>query len=207
MKKSLFFLVVLFSLSGFSQSFEITPQVSYLFGGRANFIQGDIKIKDNISWGLNFAADFGYQGGAEFSYTGMVTDARFSSYDLDYTSQNFKIGVHHFQLGVYQDFGKGKVKGYGNFSLGATWFQTVNNRDISDRWSFSASLTAGLKYYFLDWLGIKAFGRLLVPMQFSGGGAYCGIGTGGASCGLGVTSYSFILQGDLGIGLIFRINR
>ena len=86
-------------------------------------------------------------------------------------------------------------------------FQAYENRNISDRWNFSASLTGGMKYYFTDYIGLKIFARLLLPMEFYGGGAYCGIGTGGVSCGLGVSSWAFIVQGDFGAGLIFRINR
>lgn len=207
MKKTVFLYFFLLSLVSIGQSFEITPQGGYMLGGRAQFIQGDISIKDNGNFGLNFAVDFGYQGGVEVSYAGMLTTADFRASDLNYTNESFKLGVHYFQIGVYQDFGKGKLKGYGNFSIGATLFQAYEEKNISDLWNFSATLSGGMKYYFKDFVGIKLYARLLVPMTFYGGGAYCGIGTGGAGCGLGVSSYSFIVQGDFGAGLIFRINK
>jgi hypothetical protein len=205
MKKVVFFISIISSLSLFSQGIEISPTVSYMFGGRVNFYEGDLKIVDKGAYGLNVAYDFGYEGGLEFSWIGTNTTAHYTSTRGTYDNLSFKLGVNHFQLGTYKDFGSNKIKGFGNLSVGATVFQP-KEYDIADKWNFTASLALGMKWFPLDFLGIKLFGRLLLPMEFAGGGAYCGIGTGGAGCGVGVSTYAILVQGDLGGSIIFKIS-
>lgn len=205
MRKLLILFILFQTTFSFTQYVEITPQGGFFFGGRARFIQGDIAIRGNGCWGFNLASDFGYDGGLEFSYVGMVSDANFFARHQDYTNDDFKIGCHYFQLGVYQDFGNDKIKGYGNFSAGASMFQVMGDRAVPIKWNFATSLSLGLKYFFTDYIGFKIYGRVLLPLEFAGVGAYCGIGFNGPNCGLGVNSYSFIVQGDIGGGLVFRI--
>lgn len=204
MKKCLLILAVIFGVNSFGQSFQITPTVSYLFGGRVNYYEGDLKIVDKGAYGLNLAYELGYDAGIEFTWVGSNTTANFNGIGLGYNDLSFKIGVNHFLLGGFKDFGGEKLKGFANFSLGATWFQ-AKEFDLSDRWNFSVAAGLGLKWFPLRFVGIKLFGRLFLPMEFAGGGAYCGIGTGGASCGVGVNTFAVLVQGDLGGGLIFRI--
>jgi len=45
---------------------------------------------------------------------------------------------------------------------------------------------------------------LLLPMYFSGGGLFLGIGSGGPSTGVGVSTGVLTVQGDFSGGLIFR---
>ncbi len=205
MKKFLFLLAFLSGFTAYNQAIEISPSVSYLFGGRINYAQGDLKIVDKGAIGVNVGYDFGFEGGVEFSWVGTTTTANFNGIGLGYDDASFRIGVHHFQLGAYKDFGREKLKGFANFSLGATVFQP-RDLDFGDEWKFSVSGTLGMKWFPLKFLGIKLYGRMILPMEFAGGGVWCGIGTGGAGCGVGVNTFAVLVQGDLGAGLIFRIS-
>lgn len=204
MKKFLFILTLIFGLNSFGQAIEISPTVSYLFGGRINFYEGDLKIVDKGAYGLNVAYDIGYGGGVEFSWIGTNTTAHFTTTRGTYDNISFRMGVNHLQIGTYKDFGGDKLKGFANLSIGTTIFQP-KEFNIKDKWSFTASLALGMKWFPLKFLGIKLFGRLLLPMEFNGAGFYCGIGTGGANCGVGVSSYAILVQGDLGGSIVFRI--
>ena len=44
-------LVMLIAAFSFGQTIEITPMVGYQFGGKVNFIQGDLKVQDNMNYG------------------------------------------------------------------------------------------------------------------------------------------------------------
>lgn len=189
----------------FGQGIEITPQISYMFGGRVNYYEGDLKIVDKGAFGLNVSYDFGFRGGLEFSYQGMLTTANFNSIRPGYEDASFKLAVNYFQLGAYKDWGEGKFKGYTAISLGATVFDPTE-LDYKSKWNFSATASLGVKYFPLKFLGIKLYGRLMLPMEFAGGGLFCGIGSGGVNCGLGVSTFAVLVQGDLGAGLIIRIN-
>ncbi|MEZ4938945.1 MAG: hypothetical protein R2799_15255 [Crocinitomicaceae bacterium] len=195
----------LISSNSIAQGIEITPQVSYLFGGRVNFYEGDLKIADKGAFGINVAYDFGIGGGLEFQYTGALTYANFHAIRAGYENVSFKLAVNHFQIGGYKDLGEGKIRGYVSLAMGATVFDPTEY-SYKSKWNFSVSGSLGMKYFPLKFLGIKLFGRLFLPMEFAGGGVFCGIGTGGVNCGLGVSTFAVLVQGDLGAGIIIRID-
>ena len=60
---------------------------------------------------------------------------------------------------------------------------------------------------FTDKIGIRAQGRFLIPITFSGAGMYCGIGTGGSGCSIGTSGWGTILQGDISGGLVIRLGQ
>jgi len=89
-------------------------------------------------------------------------------------------------------------------SAGITWFN-MTSHGVSDHVSFSAALGGGVKFFFSDRIGIRLQGRLLLPMYFSGGGLFVGIGSGGTSSGVSVSTGVLAVQGDFSGGLIIRL--
>ena len=188
---------------------EIAPAVGFMFGGRVNYYQGELKITDNMDYGVSvIIPDISWGTDLEFNYTRMDSEARFranSNYP-DYNDANFKTSVNYIQVGALKTLGgDDSFKPFGSFSLGATIFSPKN--DISDIWRFSITLGLGAKYWITDRVGIMVRGRLMLPMVFGGVGGYVGIGGGGTSSGLSLNSYATIVQGDFNGGLVFSLGK
>ena len=201
-------LVMLIAAFSFGQTIEITPMVGYQFGGKVNFIQGDLKVQDNMNYGGIISYSPIPMTTFEFSYSRMSTTAEwrpFAFYESDFPADQFDLSIGYFQFAGLRMFKDGPVQPFGLFSLGWTHFNPDNEINSSSR--FSIALGGGVKLFFNDVVGIRLQGRLLMPMYFNGVGGYVGIGPGGPSTGLGVSTSVPILQGDLSGGLILRINR
>jgi hypothetical protein len=210
MKKNLFvlILVALIPFMGVSQV-EIAPFAGYMFGGRVNYYQGELKVSDNMNYGASFIVpDIQWGTDLEINYTRMDSEARFRanpSYP-NYEDDNFDLSVNYIQVGALKKFNEGEsFTPFGSFSLGATIFSPKN--DISDVWRFSITLGLGGRYMISDRVGIMVRGRLMLPMIFGGVGGYVGIGTGGTSGGLTLNSYATIVQGDFNGGLVFVLGK
>ena len=204
--KTTLLILLLFPLIGMSQV-EIAPFAGYMFGGRVNYYQGELKINDNMDYGVSIIVpEIQWGTDLEVNYTRMDSKARFRanpSYP-DYNDAEFDISVNYIQIGAQKIFTPAEqFKPFGSFSLGATIFSPKN--DISDVWRFSITLGLGFKYMISDRVGIMARGRLMLPMVFGGVGGYVGIGSGGTSGGLTLNSYATIVQGDFNGGLVFKL--
>ncbi len=202
-------LLLLPSVTRSQEKFELTPSIGYFFGGNIDFIQGDLKIRDEVSWGLTAGKPIRPGVVVEFAYTGMNSVASWSpylGYGNEFPEQKFDVVVNYFNIGATQgsEIAPG-LHGFGGIYLGAAWFNAQSG--IEDIWRFNISLGAGLKYYFTDKLGLRLQGNIRFPMFFSGGGFYCGIGSGGSGCGLNINSASSIIEGDLTAGLIFKLGK
>ncbi len=189
---------------------EIAPSAGFMFGGRVNYYQGELKISDNMDYGVSLIVpDINWGTDLEINYTRMDSEARFranSNYP-NYDDANFNISVNYIQVGALKTLGgDDKFKPFGSFSLGATVF-SPKNKDIDDVWRFSITLGLGAKYWITDRVGIIVRGRLMLPMVFGGVGGYVGIGGGGTSGGLSLNSYATIVQGDFNGGLIFSLGK
>ncbi len=189
---------------------EIAPSAGFMFGGRVNYYQGELKISDNMDYGVSLIVpDINWGTDLEINYTRMDSEARFranSNYP-NYDDANFNISVNYIQVGALKTLGgDDKFKPFGSFSLGATVF-SPKNKDIDDVWRFSITLGLGAKYWITDRVGIIVRGRLMLPMVFGGVGGYVGIGGGGTSGGLSLNSYATIVQGDFNGGLVFSLGK
>jgi len=58
-----------------------------------------------------------------------------------------------------------------------------------------------LKIWLTDMIGIKGEIGMLLPMQ----GAGFSFGCGGGGCGTGVSTYTTVVQGQVGGGLVIRV--
>lgn len=186
---------------------ELTPFGGIMFNGNVNFYQGKLKFSDEIDYGLILGIPIDYGVKIEISYTRSESEAVWTpgfSYEDDFPATKFNLNINYFQIGAIKDMEiQDDFFGYGGLTLGAAYYNTTT--DISDVWRFAFGLQAGLKYFFSDVVGLRLQGRMLFPIYGGGTGMYCGIGTGGSSCGLSYGGSAFVLQGDITLGLVFRI--
>ena len=214
MKKIITVLVFVFAFSGLvkSQGVEITPFIGYQFGGALKFIEGKLKVNNEMNYGLVVDIPIEDVGSLELYWSHMNTTAEwqpYSDYLISYPDTSVNIGAGYIQIGGLKqgDIGTGIVKGFGSFTLGAT-YMIAQDTDISKNiWSFAMTFGGGLKIFPFqsDVVGFRLQARLMLPMYGAGTGFYCGIGTGGGGCGVGVSSFSVLAQGDFTGGIIIKI--
>lgn len=180
---------------------ELTPLVGYQLNGRIDGYKGRFKMNNAMNYGVALSAVIRPQVMGELSYSISPTDAYWSVFNSG-ERQYYDMNIHYFQLGGIYELKDGPVKPFGLLSLGATWFDM--GAGVDDHVSFSGALGGGLKLFFSDHIGIRLQGRLLLPMYFSGGGLFVGIGSGGVSSGVGLSTGVLTVQGDISGGLIFR---
>jgi hypothetical protein len=180
--------------------FEITPLVGYQFGGKLRMYEGDLKIKDQMNYGLAASTALSQDARVEFMWTHMETSADFRPYyGYDFLRGSFDLNINYYQIGGVREFPQGgAVVPFGEFTLGAVQF-TPSDVNISETWRFSVSLGGGAKFWISDHIGIRLQGRLLMPLYFQGVSIYAGTGGSGMGMGAGVP----ILQGDFLAGFIF----
>jgi len=207
MKKILFSIFLISSLYSFAQ-IEVSPMVGYFFGGRTNFYEGSLKIKDNVNYGLYLGYDTDNHTGLELSYAMSSSVAQWRpsfAFSEDLPSRDFDMNTHVFLLGGIKSvpFSE-KVVGFGGLKAGAILYHP-REVQINDVWRFLVAVNAGVKIFLTEKVGIRLQGNLYMPMYFNGAGMYCGIGSGGSSCGASVNSTIVIFEGDLTAGLIFKL--
>lgn len=198
--------VITFSATN-AQQVELTPFGGFQLGGRISFREGKLKFADAANYGVALDIPIRSMVMAELYYSRMESEADFSpysNYETEYPATTFKTAVEYYQIGILKQLQKDKIAGFGGVTLGAAHMGPKTS-DVDHAWRFAATFGAGLKYYATDHIGFRFQARLLMPMYFSGGGIYCGIGSGGSSCGLGLNSAAVIVQGDFTAGLIILL--
>lgn len=191
------------------KNIELTPTISYMWGGSFSTLDGDIQLEDGAQYGVIISRMTGRGVFAELSYATLSTRATFVPYYLGFPSalDGFDIGlnVHYFQLGAIQQFDKGKAKPFLGIAAGAVLFHPREDRfegySLEDTWRFALSATGGIKIALSETVALRLQGRLFLPVYFTGGSVW--IGTGGAS--VGASGGIPIVQGDVGAGLAISL--
>ena len=188
---------------------EVTPTISYMWGGSFSTFDGDIQLKDGTQYGGIISVPAARGVRLELSYATLASMATFVPYYLGKPAAldglDIKLNIHYFQLGAIHEVDKGKAKPFLGFAMGAVLFHPGADRfagyTLEDTWRFAMSATGGIKIALSDVVALRLQGRLLLPIYFSGGGLW--VGTGGASVGLsgGIP----IVQGDVGAGLAITL--
>ncbi|MCT4644220.1 MAG: hypothetical protein N4A74_04470 [Carboxylicivirga sp.] len=181
---------------------ELTPIYGYSLNGSVNMYRAKFKMENAANFGGIVSLEIMPGTLGEFSYTRSKTTANYHDF-VSGDKTNYDMAIDYFQLGMVKELKKGQVVPFGLASLGITWFN-MTTHGVSDHVSFSAALGGGLKFFFSDRIGIRMQGRLLLPMYFSGGGLFLGIGPGGPSSGASISTGVLAVQGDFSGGLIFR---
>lgn len=187
--------------TGASGGIEITPFYGYMGEGRFNAYQGEIIYPARSIFGgiVNYTVQPGLQG--ELTYAYMGTELQLREDFVGVPQKLFDMGVHYILLGaVYSPRVGSPVMPYGSFSGGFTIYDPSDARYRSE-WRFTLALAGGVKVFLSDRIGIRVQGRVLTPMQFTGGGFF--IGSGGASVGVSAGIITF--QGDVLGGLTIRL--
>jgi len=173
---------------------EIGGFVGYQMLGRS----GEVNIIDDWNFGfqLNMPVRPGIKG--ELSYTRQNSYLK-SDIPIDGDTKLFDMSVEYFHIGGLAEKPAGRATPFALFSLGATRF-APKNVSLEDEWRFSIAAGLGTKVNASERVGLRLQVRALMPMQFSGGGLWCG--TGGCDVGFGAGIQMF--QIDASAGLFFN---
>lgn len=191
------FVLLLVVLAPAHAQIELSASAGYQFWGKANAREGRMSIKP----AANFQATAGYRLAhnlvGELSYIHQPTALRLKARGTGETAELFDMAVHYFQIGaMYEmDTGGGFVP-FGGAMVGASLFNP-KEKGIGNEWLFAFSLTGGFKIPLSSGFGLRAQGNLLFPVQWSGGGLWCGLG----GCNIGVGARTSIIQGAVTGGL------
>lgn len=204
MKKFIFILLsgILLSQFAVGQQIELIPYASYQWGGKLNFYDGEVKFNSSENYGIALNVVMPHGTGISLEYLNQPT-----SIDVRYWGQlgseykSYDVNMNWFQLGGFQqlDMG-GQLAPFGGITLGAAYMSPRTN-EVQDVWKFAMTGQIGLKYYISESIGIQVHLRMLMPIQWAGFGFYFGSGGSGTTVNAG----SYLIQGDVGGGLIFRI--
>jgi len=185
MKKS--FLLALFSTATIfvsAQVIEVTPLFGYTVSGKVDAYYGTYDVKDDIMYGGLLGVH--------------ITSLADGNSIRD-------IGIEQYMVGYLHEFLDGKIKPFavGNIGL-SRYFGKAKNTDRY--WFLAPDFGVGAKMFFSDRIGIRLQTDLIMPLEFSGSGIFCGIGTGGSGCSADIVFNVPIVHWNLTAGLIIRLD-
>ena len=203
MKKLTLLAALLITTSSlFAQTIEITPLFGYTFSGKVNGYYGTYDVKDDMLYGGILDVEVDHLLHAVISYR--RNDPQLVEKSILGGTDIYDIGVEHYQAGVIRELKDDKVKPFAGVSLGATRY-FGKGRNNERYWLFSGAFELGAKVFFNDVIGLRLQSNLTLPMEFGGGGIFCGIGTGGSGCSGSVYFNVPLVHWDLSAGLIIRL--
>lgn len=182
---------------------ELAGYVGFQLNSNFTAREGEIILKDNTNYGatIDIPLPMVHRGAKlELMYMVQPSQMKLREYPSGFTKDLFDMNTHYFQIGVLNELKQGNVVPFGVITLGAAMFDP-DQKTLGNEWFFAATLGGGAKVFLSERIGFRFHGRILLPMQFSGGGLWCG--TGG--CNIGVGSSTTILQFDLQAGLIVAL--
>jgi opacity protein-like surface antigen len=195
-------LFLFFSFSTFAQykrqQFEITPFAGYLFTSNLQTFDGELKINNSFNYGAALDVRLSDDLLIELLYLRTVTGVRLRKEFYQTVEKLFDMSVEYLQAGAQVETESGPFRPFAAFTIGATYFNPQHNNYESD-WKFSFTAGGGVKYYFMDNLGMRLQWRFLVPIYFSSASIFCNDGY----CGIFVSGGTYLLQYDLTAGLVF----
>lgn len=196
--------ILLTSTLLFAQSIEITPLYGYDISGKVNGYYGTFDVKDDMSFGGLFSVEIDNMSYIELGYQRTNTQVVVTSYGDYLEDGRADLAVEHYQIGGLREFQEGKVVPFAKVSLGTTRYAQMSNGN-ERYWLFSVGVGGGVKIFFNDIIGLRLHTNLMLPMEFAGGGIFCGIGGGGGGCSTAVTFNVPIVHWNLGVGLIIKL--
>ncbi len=182
---------------------EITPFYGYQMGGRTYYTQGEVNIADTEVYGVHIGVPTPFGAVVEFLYSHQPTrlDGVYSPpFEPSRKQKLFDMNVDYYMIGALRPLRPGPTQPFGIVYLGAANMRPTSGGH-TDEWFFAAGLGGGVKARLNPRLGLRIQGRLMMPLRFSGGGLWCGVG----GCNIGVGASSSILQLDLNAGLVIYL--
>lgn len=187
---------------------QISAFTGWQLNGDVDAGAARLVVDDAQSFGasVSVAARPGTRG--EFLWLYSRARARIESFSALYpSSRPFDVDANYFQLGGVQSMKRGRLEPFVGGTLGAVWYAPENAQaqsgnltyDLSDTWRFAFTLGAGANVFLnrTETLALHLHARMLVPVNFTGGGFYVGSGGSGVSVSGGIPTIS----GDFGVGL------
>jgi len=196
--------ILLTSTMLFAQSVEFTPLFGYTFSGKSDGYYSSFNVKNDMSYGGILSVEVDHMSYVELSYERTDTRVAVTDYGDIFEGKSVDLAVEHYQVGVLREFQEGKIVPYAKLSLGTTRYAQMSEGN-SRYWLFSAGVGLGAKMFLNDRIGIRLRTSLMLPMEFSGGGLFCGIGSGGGGCSGVVTFHVPLVHFYMGGGLIIKL--
>lgn len=221
--KKLFFVSFLFvALGAGAQNMRLNAYAAYAFDdavdsyySNTSYFNG--KIKGGLIWGggLEFMVHPEY--GIELSYLRMDTKAPVTYYSnqppAGVKSAEFDLAINYALIGGMRYARlNDAVEGFGGLQMGAAFVKATRPAnalvgEASDNATkFAWGLRGGANIFpggKASKVGLKLQIGILSTVQSAGGGLY--FGTGGA--GAGISTYSSVLQFNMGGGLVFKFGK
>jgi hypothetical protein len=177
----------------------------YLINSDVTVAEGELSFNDNYTAGAGLAIEVEKNMFAEISWSMSASAAeleRYTGYDLPPTNDIVTdVYIHHFQVGALVEPERNeKLSPFGLITVGSSLFHPTKE-NLEDEWRFSIALGGGLKIYLSDTAGLRFQGRLIIPMQFSGGSVW--VGSGGAAVSVG--SWTAFVEGEFSGGLFISL--
>ena len=195
----LFVAAMLLTLTGVqAQTIEITPVANFHYGGSFQVREGKLKAPSAASYG-GFLTVKNFETIIEAMWVRQDTELVIER-NLGPTEELAEMAVEYFTLGAGREFGTFPVMPFVIGGVGAAVF-TPKDSEFSSETKMAVTFTGGLKYYFSERVGIRIQAQLLMPIQWGGGGIFCGTGGCGGTIGGGTA----IAQGTVGGGLIIAL--
>lgn len=208
MKNLLACVFIILSLSGMAQEIQLTGSYGYRFGGSVdvyyNGRYGEVKFEDSESFSLDLTYKIREDFGVSAQWWGQNTSLDYFGYSESELEGLGDIMISYILVGPVYEKRVNNVTPFGNIGVGAAIFDP-SRAEFATESRFAVGLNGGVKIDLSHRLGLQLRGGILMPMQFGGGGLFCGIGTGGSGCSVNVGASTTILQGDISGGVILRL--
>lgn len=204
MKKIIFStLFALFAFVGSTQVIEVTPLFGYTVSGKVDAYYGTYDVKDDMLYGGLLGVQITDNSYVELSYR--RNDPQLYITSLADGNSIRDIGIEHYMVGYLHEFTDGKIKPFAVANIGLSrYFGKAKN---SDRyWFLAPNFGVGAKMFFTERIGIRLQTDIVMPLEFSGSGIFCGIGSGGSGCSADIAFNVPIVHWDLMAGLIIRLD-
>jgi hypothetical protein len=187
-----------------AQKVELTPFFGYQFGGELRVRDGDLRLQDDVNYGLVLDVALNRNGQLEVSYTRQDTRIEYREFNAG-TRPIYDVSVNYWQIGgVYEFEPTATARPFLSLTGGFTYYGVGDQLDddapiISSDTFFSMVLGGGVKIFPSQRIGIRLAGHLYSTIVSSSSGFWCTLPGG---CGVGLSGWG-IWQGDVQAGLTF----
>lgn len=208
MKNLLAVLFVVLATSSIAQEIQLTGSYGYRFGGAVdvyyNGRYGEIKFEDSESFSLDLTFKIREDFGISAQWWGQNTSIDYYGYSASEVDGLGDVLISYILVGPVYEKRINNVTPFGNIGLGAAIFDP-NRQEFNTESRFAVGLNGGVKIDLSHRLALQLRAGILMPMQFGGGGLFCGLGTGGSGCSVNVGASTTIMQGDVSGGVVLRL--
>lgn len=189
-----------------AQKAEITPFVGYQFGGEIRVRDGELRIKDDINYGVVLDYTLNRSGQIEASYTRQDTRLEFSEFGTG-RRPIYDMSVNYWQIGgLYRFDATATARPFFTLTLGLTHFGIGDQLDedaprLASDTFFSMVLGGGVKIFPSERVGVRLGANLYSTILDSSSGFWCTLPGG---CGVGLSGWA-VWQGSASAGLTIAL--